>query len=1709
MTRAVLKVLLLEENLSDIEATQLMLTKNFPGSVFLTVKEGAAFSAALENFQPTIILSNHTLTFITATEALQIIKKQSPLIPFILVTENVSEEYAVAMIKSGADDYVLKDKLTRLPIAIEAALNKKEAEKVNQKAIEQLKQRDARFRNSFDNLLEGVQLIGFDWKYLYVNEAMTKHGRYSKEEFLGFTVMEKYPGIEQTEIYKVFERCFNDRVSIQLENEFIFPDKTIGWFELSFQPVPEGIFIMSVDISERKKATEELARNESRFRGLVENNEGIITLVDKNQQTIFRSSSARRITGWSNEAYAQLNPEELVHPDDREKIKKVYQQALAAPGIPQPASLRVKHKDGHFIWLEGVLNNLFDEPAINGIVSNLRDVTKRKNAEEILSNERDKFAKIAATSPGLIYSMRQNTDGSLCYPYTSNALDDLYGVTPEDIENNAAKIFEHIYPDDVEMMIKKVQETKYNLVPFKGEYRYLHPRKGLVWHEVNSLPLAEPEGTVICHGIVTDITDRKKAEQILDQERDKFAKIAATAPGLIYSFCLLKDGTFTFPYASSAIEEIFGLQHEEIKNDASALFKFGHPDDVERIFKSIAESASNNSHWKEEFRYLHPEKGEISLAAHSIPLTEIDGTITWHGIINDISERKTAEKKLIKVNRLYTFISQINQMIVRTTDETTLFKEACNIAVEFGKFKKVRIKMIDPLTSKIFTVMQTDEQLESGKKSKKIATTDEANEAGPSAMAINQGKMIICNDFEKDAVMQPWKDSAISNGYLSSMAIPIKKFGKIVGAVTFYAAEKNFFDTEEVILLEKMADDVSFALEIFENERLRKQSSQAALEIEKRYKTLTEFAPFGIFHTDLKGATTYVNPFWCKLSGLSPEEALGNDWVNAVHKEDRDALLSGWESSTSMQHAAISEYRFVRRDGSISWVLAQAIPEKNAADQIVGFIGTVTDISKHIIAEENLREKNAFIESVNNASPDFICIYDIKEQKYIYKNEGIQAILGYSTEEVKKMDNHIFTLLIHPEDYDNYVKVTEPSYWVAKDKELIISEYRVIDKKGNWHWFSCKDSVFARAMDGSPIQMFSVISDITTSKQIETELRNNKESLELAEELAKLGNWEFDINNKASNWSKQMFRHFGFTPAASTPSFKEFLERVHPEDQIICIKGFKNMVSGKEPSPTPKIIRTNPAILPLRFIEPSYFIRKDNEGNPLKFSGTMLDVTERILYETKLVESEDKYRTLIDQASDGIFIAERSGKFYIVNDSACKMSGYTADELKNLTIYELVDLEALANDPFRSKEMERPQGARSERKMLRKDKSELDIEISAKFLSDGRFIAFIRDISLRKKSEATIQLTNERYNLVAKATNDSIWDFNILKGEVTRTGDGFKNLFGYDSLQGSHGHLHWTKLVHPEDLLRVQQSLSEIFNTPLESYWEQEYRFRKLDGNYSIVYDRGYIIRDKIGNAVRMIGATQDITKMKEHEIHLSKLNKNLQDQSVRLAESNTELEQFAYVASHDLQEPLRMVTSFLKLLEKKYGETLDDSGKKYIHFAVDGANRMRQIILDLLEYSRVGRSNGNKESLDLNKIINEINSLFRKQIEEKQATILIGELPKIYGYEAPVRQIFQNLIGNALKYSRKNIQARIEIKAVDLKEHWQFSVADDGIGISKEYFDKIFIIFQRLHSKEEFSGTGIGLAITKKIIENMGGKIWITSEQDKGSTFHFTIQKQ
>jgi PAS domain S-box-containing protein len=259
-------------------------------------------------------------------------------------------------------------------------------------------------------------------------------------------------------------------------------------------------------------------------------------------------------------------------------------------------------------------------------------------------------------------------------------------------------------------------------------------------------------------------------------------------------------------------------------------------------------------------------------------------------------------------------------------------------------------------------------------------------------------------------------------------------------------------------------------------------------------------------------------------------------------------------------------------------------------------------------------------------------------------------------------------------------------------------------------------------------------------------------------------------------------------------------------------------------------------------------------------------------------------------------------------------------------------------------------------------------------------------------------------------------------------------------------------------------------------------------------------IYDHRGKCVGTQGIFWDVTV--EYESR-----RKLEESAAALKQSNDDLAQFAYVASHDLQEPLRMVSSYLQLIEKRYAGALDDSGREFIGFAVDGAKRMKNLIRALLEYSRIGNGASEMEPVALGEVVKEVCGVLRMAIEESGASLKIGELPELCCDRIQIAQLFQNLIGNALKFCRDR-SPEVEVFSVrDEKENaWQISVRDNGIGIEPEYLERVFVIFQRLHSREEYAGTGIGLALCKRIVERHQGKIWVDSEPGVGTTFSFSI---
>jgi signal transduction histidine kinase len=266
-----------------------------------------------------------------------------------------------------------------------------------------------------------------------------------------------------------------------------------------------------------------------------------------------------------------------------------------------------------------------------------------------------------------------------------------------------------------------------------------------------------------------------------------------------------------------------------------------------------------------------------------------------------------------------------------------------------------------------------------------------------------------------------------------------------------------------------------------------------------------------------------------------------------------------------------------------------------------------------------------------------------------------------------------------------------------------------------------------------------------------------------------------------------------------------------------------------------------------------------------------------------------------------------------------------------------------------------------------------------------------------------------------------------------------------------------------------------------------------------------------LGGPRELVQTGRDVEAMRERIVRelaaVDLARSRIEEQAAELARSNADLEQFAYVASHDLQEPLRKIASFCQILERRYRGRLDERADQYIDFIVDGARRMQALINDLLAFSRVGRRGGEMELVDLDDVVEHARSGLQTALQEAGATVTVGRLPVVRGERALLVAVFQNLIGNAVKFRGEDPPV-VRITARDAGDDWEIACADDGIGIAPEFAERIFVIFQRLHTREAYEGTGIGLALCRKIVEYHGGRIWLDTERPRGTCFRFTLPK-
>ncbi len=891
---------------------------------------------------------------------------------------------------------------------------------------------------------------------------------------------------------------------------------------------------------------------------------------------------------------------------------------------------------------------------------------------------------------------------------------------------------------------------------------------------------------------------------------------------------------------------------------------------------------------------------------------------------------------------------------------------------------------------------------------------------------------------------------------------------------------------------------------------------------ENQFQRLLSSTKDIVWSAKLDGEFIYFNEALEKVYGRSVEEFMANPaiWSEVVHPDDREWVKK--ESDQLIDRGNIEiEYRILRPNGEVRWLFDRKYVVFDDDGNPLRLGGIASDITKRKIAEFELAHQSAFLESIYYGVdlPVFIVDIDSEQRlRFAGVNPAHEKLTGLKAANIigKSIDQ------LSPAIPRKTIQEIKERYKRRLDegKTIHYEEMITISGKETW-WLTTLTPLKDDA--GAFFRIVGTSISITERIQMEEELRNHRDHLEelvtertadleksyrqlekqIKKQLeieAELRESEQKYRNLFNNAQVGMYRskidgsgiidvnkklieifEYSRDELISNPVLriwknpeerKEMLQVLKREGKLYNYEIEIIAKSGKH-----KVILDSMRLYPeLGYIE-----------------GSAIDITDR-----KQMEKELHLRNFaIKSANAGIAVTDLEGKLTYVNPAflglfkyekaSDVLGGKAADftESKEKTLETIQHVQTTGNWT-------------GELGMIRQDGSKFFAQVAASVVLDshknsiGMMASFI-DVTERKYAEEIIKLEKKFSESIINSLPSVFYMFDK-NGVFFKWNTNLESVTGYT--REEIGQLNPIELFDEEEKQKVADKIKAVFK-----YGEAtvEAKFLTKKGSKIPYYFTGarFIENEK----AFLIGAGIDITIRKRAEEDMKRYLEALK-------RSNAELEQFAYVASHDLQEPLRSISGYLQLLERKYIDDLDEKARNFIRRSTSAALRMQSLIQSLLSFSRVTTRGKDFENINCNHIIEYVKRSLKSTIEDNDVEIISDHLPVVEADPNQLEMVFQNLISNAVKF-RSEALPKIRIGAEDMEKDWKFSIADNGIGIERQYFDRIFTIFQRLHTIDEYEGTGIGLSLAKKIIERHGGRIWLESEPGKGSVFYFTIPKR
>ncbi len=1539
---------------------------------------------------------------------------------------------------------------------------------------------------------------------------------------------------------KYYDRAFAGE-SFTITDNILHPSEQ--WFEVSFRPVffenkIVGVGCIGHDITSIKLAEKLQEINEKRYRSLIENSIDGIVVLSAESKPVFITPSVKAIVGYTPSELMEMNLFSLIHPDDIPRGQALIAEVFKNPGVPFAGLVKqMRHKDGSWRWVEFTITNMLNDPNINGIVENFRDITQRKNDEIALakSEERLNWAQQIAHLGSWELDCKKGV------AILSDELCRMYGLTTDNNQHPFEDWIAYVHPDDREAVRSIIENADISKLNSQLSFRVINDYGEIRNHQLSARYILDNDKNLVqVQGIIQDITESVHAEISRQQSEIRFKSLIENSKEGVAILSVEGDIIYMSPSTTS----ILGYTSEEMSS--INVFDLVHPDDVLPSLQAISKVLENPG---------------IPMPGHTGRMRHKDGTWRWieaivtnllhdpsiGGIVDnfrDVTESKIAEEKIIHANRLYSFISQVNKAIIHIRDEKLLLKEVCNIAVETGKFKMAWMGKVVEGYNKVEPFISTGDTNNYLDKIE-ISINDNVPEGfGPAGNAYRTGKSYFCNDIQSEHNMASWQKQAKKSDYRSNICIPVFKSGKIVYTFSLYSDEVNFFDNEEVKLLDEVTADISYAIEAIERDIMAKIADEKLKQSAIRLKKAQEIAHYGACELDFSTGIATWSEELCKIYGFSPENRYYNmdQWFSFIHPDDREYVSNVTKVSDATLNNEGFYHRIIRKDGQVRYLKTQSVYEQSIDGKPLRLYAVSLDVTDVKEAEVKLNNEKLKLKQAQKIAHLGSWEFDNVIKKAVWSEEHCK-IYGVSTE------NNTYTLdawlsFVHPEDRENVEMIIGthlPKYQTHS------FYHRIIRLDGSVR-FLYSDSYIDYNKEGHPIGFYGISYDITDLKATEEKLVNANRLLSFKNQInyailhakdeqslfneacrcgVELGRFELAWIGKpnvetrrvrvmahanAIQYDLDYFSNVIYDPkgahASVMASGKPYVVNDFTHEPENSNRRIFTRTRGFESMLVLPLSKNGQTIYTMHFFSAKAGFFNDDEvvilseaAKDISFALDMFD-NEQL---RKIAEDKLKHRNIrLKQAqeiahfggdeldfSTGIsHWSEQMCKIYGVPVKDCQqtydswLSFIHPDDLEKVTKITKEADELLSNVSFYHR-------------IIRKDGQVRHIHTRRHLEVDDfnrpiGIYSVAHDITDIKEAEEAAKQSELNIRKIVDLLPQSIFVKNTA-GEYVFANNSFAQLVGLNESEIKSKQL--TEIIPPgNDILKLTNHEMEVLKRgqPLTI---PNYVFVDNEGKLHVfdITKVPYVLPGSSEKAI--LGIWSDITDKKNAELER---NNMVADIMLR----NQDLEQFSFIVSHNLRAPVANVIGITDLLLNKDFDKNEE--RDFLLMLSSSVGKLDNVIKDLnyvLQYKH--EVNERRENISFALLVSEVKISIRKLFKNEDLKIIsdftsVSEMFTIKNY---LYSIFMNLISNSIKYRQLDKKPVIEIISKKVNNTIEITFRDNGMGIDMvRKGDQVFGLYKRFHTHTE--GKGMGLFMVKTQVEALGGTISVESEVNVGTTF-------